>query len=57
LNIRKQGVGRHTWEGSSSVDVWRSLNFGLLIVVARRGLAVLGYVQDVADEEAVVMEM
>ena len=46
--------GIHTPEDSSSVDVWRPLDFALLVVVAR-GLAILGYVQDVADEVVVVM--
>ena len=48
-------MGRHTREDSSSVDVWHALDFGLLVVVARRGLAMLGYVKDVADEVVVVM--
>jgi hypothetical protein len=42
-------------EDSSSVDVWRALDFGLLVVVARRGLVMFGYVQDIADEVVVVM--
>jgi hypothetical protein len=50
-------VGRYTREDSSSVYVWRVLDFGLLVVVARRGLVMLGYVQDVADEVVVVMGM
>jgi hypothetical protein len=49
--------GIHTLEDSSSVDVWRALDFGLLVLVARRGLTILGYVQDVADEVVVVMGM
>ena len=48
-------MGHHTGEDSSSVDVWRALDFDLLVVVARRGLAMLGYVKDVADEVVVVM--
>jgi hypothetical protein len=52
-----QAVGRHTRENSSSVDVWHALDFDLLVVVARRGLAMLGYVQDVADEVVVVVGM